>query len=310
MTSLHQAVQDYLSLRRSLGFKLRCAGALLLKFAAFAEARGTEYVTISLALEWATLPPHQKPATWADRMKAVRVFARYQQVIDARTQVPPFGLLPYRPPRARPYLYTAEEIRRLLEATARLRSTKGIRLHTYYCLLGLLAVSGLRISEALALRDQDVDLQAGMLTIRSSKFKKSRFVPLHPSTVNALRHYRQQRDSLIPTRSSDSFFVSDFGRSLEASGVRRTFYELSRWAGLRQGEINRGPRLHDFRHRFAVQTMIQWYRSGQDVERRLPVLSTYLGHAHVSDTYWYLTHCPELMEWAVKRLESHWEVLP
>jgi len=310
MTSLRRAVQDYLSLRRSLGFKLRCAGALLLKFADFAEARGTEYVTISLALEWATLPPQQKPATWADRMKAVRVFARYQQAIDARTQVPPFGLLPYRPPRARPYFYTAEEIRHLLEATARLRSTKGIRPHTYYCLLGLLAVSGLRISEALALRDQDVDLQAGMLTIRSSKFKKSRFVPLHPSTVNALRHYTQQRDSLIRTRSSDSFFVSDFGRSLEASAVRRTFYELSRWAGLRQGEINRGPRLHDFRHRFAVQTMIQWYRSGQDVERRLPVLSTYLGHAHVSDTYWYLTHCPELMEWAVKRLESHWEVLP
>lgn len=310
MTSLRQAAQDYLSLRRSLGFKLRCAGALLLKFAAFAEARGAEYVTISLALEWATLPPHQKPATRADRMKAVRVFARYQQAIDARTEVPPFGLLPYRPPRARPYLYTDEEIRRLLEATARLRSTKGIRPHTYYCLLGLLAVSGLRISEALALREQDVDLHAGVLTIRSSKFKKSRLVPLHPSTVNALRRYTQQRDSLIRTRCSDSFFVSDFGRSLEVSAVRRTFYELSRWAGLRQGEINRGPRLHDFRHRFAIQTMIQWYRAGQEVERRLPVLSTYLGHAHVSDTYWYLTHCPELMEWAVKRLDNQWEVQP
>jgi integrase/recombinase XerD len=309
MTSLRQAIQDYLSLRRSLGFKLRCPGALLLKFAAFAEARGTKYVTISLALEWATLPS-QKPATWADRMKAVRVFAKYQHAIDARTEVPPFGLLPYRPPRLQPYLYTDEEIRRLLEATARLRSTKGIRPHTYYCLLGLLAVSGLRISEALALREQDVDLAAGILTIRGTKFGKSRFVPLHPSTVNALRHYAQQRDLLIRTRTSDSFFVSDFGRSLEVSAVRRTFYELSRWAGLRQGEINRGPRLHDFRHRFAVQTMIQWYRSGQDVERRLPILSTYLGHAHVSDTYWYLRHCPELMEWSVKRLESRWEVLP
>ena len=310
MTSLRQAIQDYLSLRRSLGFKLRCTGALLLKFAAFAEGRKTEYVTISVALEWATLSPHQNPATWADRMKAVRVFARYQQAIDARTEVPPFGLLPYRPPRARPYLYTAEEIRGLLDATARLRSTKGIRPHTYYCLLGLLAVSGLRISEALALRDQDVDLQGGILTIRCSKFKKSRFVPLHLSTVDVLRHYTQQRDSLIRPRRSESFFVSDFGRSLEVSAVRRTFYELSRWAGLRHGKINRGPRLHDFRHRFAIQTMIQWYRSGEDVEGRLPVLSTYLGHAHVSDTYWYLTHCPELMEWGVKRLESQWEVLP
>jgi integrase/recombinase XerD len=310
MTSLRQAVQDYLSLRRSLGFKLRCAGALLLKFAAFAEARGIEYVTVSLALEWATLPPHQKPPTWADRMKAVRVFAQYQHAIDARTEVPPFGLLPYRPPRLRPYLYTDEEIKHLLEATARLRSTRGIRPHTYYCLLGLLTVSGLRISEALALRKPDVDLPAGILTIRGTKFGKSRFVPLHPSAVNALRHYAQQRDLLIRSSTSDSFFVSDFGRLLEVSAVRRTFYELSRWAGLRQGEINRGPRLHDFRHRFAVQTMIQWYRSGQDVERRLPILSTYLGHAHVSDTYWYLTHCPELMEWGVKRLESRWEVLP
>jgi integrase len=310
MNSLCQAVEDYLSLRHSLGFKLRCSGALLRKFAAFAEAKGAEYVTVSLALEWATRPPAQKPATWADRMKAVRVFATHQHALDARTEVPPYGLLPYRPPRARPHLYTEDEIRRLLEATARLRSTKGIRPHTYYCLLGLLAVSGLRISEALALRDQDVDLQEGILTIRSSKFKKSRFVPLHPSALNALRLYTQQRDSLIRPRRSESFFVSDFGRSLEASAVRRTFYELSRWAGLRQGKINRGPRLHDFRHRFAVQTMIQWYRSGVDVECRLPVLSTYLGHAHVSDTYWYLTHCPELMEWAVKRLESHWEMLP
>lgn len=308
MSPLRQAVEDYLSLRRSLGFKLRCSGALLLKFAAFAESRGAEYLTISLALEWATQPAHQKPATWADRMKAVRVFARYHQAVDPRTEVPPPGLLPHRAPRAKPYLYSDEEIGRLLEATERLRSIQGLRPHTYSCLLGLLAVSGLRISEALALREQDADLPAGILTIRDSKFGKSRLVPLHPSTVNALCRYAQQCNSLLPVRSSDSFFVSDLGRPLEVSAVRRTFYELSRWAGLRQGEINRGPRLHDFRHRFAVQTMIQWYRSGEDVERRLPVLSTYLGHAHVSDTYWYLTHCPELMEWAVKRLESRWEV--
>src|SRR5215469_15339461 len=141
MTPLHQAVQDYLALRRSLGFKLRCTGALLFKFAAFAESRGAEYVTISLALEWATQSPHQQPATWAGRIKAVRVFARFQHAIDPRTEVPPFGLLPYRPPRLRPYFYTHEEIRRLLEATARLSSRRGIRPHSYHCLLGLLAVS-------------------------------------------------------------------------------------------------------------------------------------------------------------------------
>lgn len=307
MTPLRHAVQEYLALRRSLGFKLRCTGALLLKFTAFAESRGAEFVTISLALEWATQSPHQHPATWAGRMKAIRVFARFQHAIDPRTEVPPLSLLPYRPPRSRPYLYNDEEIKRLLKATARLRSKKGLRPHTYYCLLGLLAVSGLRISEALALREQDVDLQAGILTVRQSKFRKSRLVPLHPSTVSVLRHYVEQRDSLL-SRCSDFFLVSDLGRPLEVSAVRRTFYELSRWTGLRRGPINRGPRLHDFRHRFALQTMIGWYRAGQDVERRLPVLSTYLGHAHVSDTYWYLTHCPELMEWAVTRLDRQWEV--
>jgi integrase/recombinase XerD len=247
MTPLHQAAQDYLALRRSLGFKLRCTGALLLKFTAFAESRGAEYVTISLALEWATQSPHQQPATWAERLKAVRVFARFQHAIDPRTEVPPFGLLPYRPPRLQPYLYTDEEIRRLLQATSRLSSRRGIRPHSYYCLLGLLAVSGLRISEALALQEQDVDLQSGILTIRQSKFRKSRLVPLHPSTVNALRQYVEQRDLLLPARSSDSFLVSDLGCPLEVAAVRRTFYELSRWTGLRQGAINRGPRLHDFR---------------------------------------------------------------
>ena len=255
MSSLRQAVEDYLSLRHSLGFKLRCPGALLRKFAAFAEAKGADYVTVSLALEWATRPPAQKPAIWADRMKAVRVFARHQHALDPRTEVPPYGLLPYRPPRARPYLYTEDEIKRLLEATARLRSTKGIRPHTYYCLLGLLAVSGLRISEALALRQPEVDLQTGILTIRKTKFRKSRFVPLHPSTVDALRHYAEQRHSLLPTCRSDSFLVSDFGRALEVSAVRRTFYELSRRVGLRQGEVNRGPRLHDFRQHAAWPIM-------------------------------------------------------
>ena len=254
MTPLRHAVQEYLALRRSLGFKLRCTGALLLKFAAFAESRSAEYVTISLALEWATQPSHQHPATWAERMKAVRVFARFQHAIDPRTEVPPPSLLPYRPPRSRPYLYSDEEIKRLLKATARLCSRKRLRPHTYYCLLGLLAVSGLRISEALALREQDVDLQAGILTVRQSKFRKSRLVPLHPSTVRVLHHYVEQRDLLL-TRCSDFLLVSDLGRPLEVSAVRRTFYELSRWTGLRQGVLNRGPRLHDFRQHAGSRIM-------------------------------------------------------
>jgi integrase/recombinase XerD len=165
----------------------------------------------------------------------------------------------------------------------------------------------MRISEALALLIEDVDLNNGILKVRESKFKKSRLLPIHVSTVSALRKYTKQRDRLVPGRTSKCFFVSDMGRPIEVSAVRRTFYQLSQWAGLRQGPVNRGPRLHDFRHRFAVQTMIRWYRTKQDVERKLPLLSTYLGHAHVSDTYWYLTHCPELMNSVITRMESQWK---
>jgi integrase/recombinase XerD len=309
MTSLRQAVQNYLALRRSLGFKLRCTGLHLLRFVAFAESHGAEYVTTPLALEWAMQPADRQPATWAERMKAIRVFARYQHVLDDRTEIPPPGLLPYRPQRTKPYLYSNQEIRRLLSATRRLRSSVGIRPRTYRCLIGLLAVSGLRISEALALRSVDVDFKTRILSIRESKFRKSRLVPLHRSTIAALRHYAAYCNSLFPAHERRTFFISDLGRALEPSAVRRTFYELSRWAGLRRGPVNRGPRLHDFRHRFAVQTMIGWYRAGEDVQRRLPILSTYLGHAHVGDTYWYLTQCPELMQWACKRLERRWEML-
>ena len=308
MTSLQQAIQDYVSLRQSLGFKLRCVRLHLSRFAAFAQSRGAEYVTTSLALEWAMQSPNLQPASWAERMKAIRVFARYQHVLDPRTEIPPAGLLPYRPQRSKPYLYSDQEIERLLKATRRLHSSVGLKPRTYSCLLGLLAVSGLRISEALALRPDDVDFKNGILTIRESKFRKSRLVPLHASTILVLRRYAAYCDSLFPVRKRPTFFISELGRPLEGSAVRRTFYELSRWAGLRHGPVNRGPRLHDFRHRFAVQTMVRWYRAGQDVQRRLPILSTYLGHAHVGDTYWYLTQCPELMQWACKRLDSRWEM--
>lgn len=248
MTSLKQAVEEYLSVRRSLGFKLRCPGALLRKFAEFAEARGAEYITISLALEWASQPQYTKPDTRADRMRAVRTFARYQHAIDDRTEVPPNGLLPYRPVRAQPYIYSDKEIRQLMQVTQRLKSQRGLRPHTYNCLIGLLAVSGMRISEALNLLISDVDLNKGILKIRESKFRKSRLVPIHASTVSVLRQYTKRRDMLVPVRSSKCFFVSDIGRAMEVSAVRRTFYQLSQWAGLRKGPVNRGPRLHDFRY--------------------------------------------------------------
>jgi len=200
-------------------------------------------------------------------------------------------------------LYTEEEIQQLLEGALQLG---GLRGWTYYSLFGLLCVTGLRLSEALNLRSEDIDLAEGVLTIQTGKFGKSRLVPIHASTQKVLQDYLQRRDRTFQRRLS-YFLVSQRGNRLDSGQVRRTFYALSRKIGLRGPTASHGPRLHDFRHRLAVQTLVQWYRSGQDVERRLPILSTYLGHVHVSDTYWYLTACPELMGLAVKRLEKRWE---
>jgi integrase/recombinase XerD len=308
MKTLSKAVHDYLAMRRGLGFKLRDAGVGLLDFVAFLEREKASHITTELALRWATQPSHRQPADWASRLTWVRGFTRYWSATDPRTEIPPWGLLPHRPGRARPYLYTDDEIQRLLEAARGLPPTQGLRGWTYSCLLGLLAVTGLRISEALALACQDVDLEEGVLTIRHSKFGKSRLVPLHLSTRQVLVEYARRRDLFLGGQTPTRFLVSDRGRPLEGSTVRRTFYQLSRQTGLRGPSDHRGPRLHDFRHRFAVETLVEWYRSGQEVERRLPILSTYLGHAHVSDTYWYLSACPELMGLAKERIERRWEV--
>lgn len=307
MSTLRKAVHDYLEMRRSLGFKLHDAGIGLRKFVSFLEQRNASHITVALALQWAQENPSAQPVEWARRLSFVRGFARHWSATDPRTEVPLEGLLPFRPARVRPYLYSEEEIQRLLETARELPSLQGLASKTYYCLLGLLSVTGLRISEALHLRLEDVDLREGILSIRSTKFGKSRFVPIHASTQKVLRDYAGHRARFLAGRPAPFFFLSRRGTRLEPSRVRRTFYTLSRRAGLRATGASHGPRLHDFRHGFAVQTLIRWYRSGEDAERRLPILSTYLGHVHVSDTYWYLTTCPELMGLAVKRLEEHWE---
>lgn len=310
MTRLRAAIQDYLALRRSLGFTLRRTESGLRDFAAFLEAQGATHITTALAVAWATQRAHHQPAEWASRLTVVRGFARHWHATDPRTEVPPWGLLPYRGRRARPSLYTAEEIQRLLAAARRLPPVNGLRGWTYACLVGLLAATGLRRGEALALTPADVDLGEGVLTIRHSKFGKSRLVPLPPSTQQALAQYAAQRDTRLGPVPMRTCLVSDRGRPLEPSTVHRTFCALSRQTGLRGPADRHGPRLHDFRHRFAVETLVQWYRAGEDVERRLPVLSTYLGHVHVSDTYWYLSACPELMGLARERLDRRWEAWP
>ena len=307
MKSLQNAIEDYIALRRSLGFKLDDMAADLTKFASFLEQKAAPYITTALALEWAMQSTDHLPSHWARRLGFVRVFARHWSATDPRTEIPPAGLLPFRAQRARPYFYTEQEIQRLLAAAKSLSPASGLRPWTYHCLFGLLAVSGLRISEVIKLERQDVDFYQGVLTIRQTKFNKNRLIPLHASTRDVLSEYAEHRDRLVPNPSSSCFLLNDCGRCLERSAVRRTFYDLSRQIGLRGPADHAGPRIHDFRHRFALNTLIQWYRAGEDIERRLPVLSTFLGHAHVADTYWYLSIHPELMGLATERLEQRWE---
>jgi integrase/recombinase XerD len=307
MRTPQQAVADYLSLRRGLGFKLEKHEVCLREFVSFLKKRGTSRITTQLALQFAALHRDQQPAEWAVRLSIVRGFACYHSGIDPATEIPPPGLLPNRPSRAQPYLYSEEEIRRLLTAAENLSSVCSLRPQTYYCLLGLLVVTGMRLGEVINLQLQDVDWSEGMLTIRHTKFGKSRLIPLHSSTQKILAEYANHRDRFFAGRAVQHFFVSSRGNRLDKGDIHRTFYVLSRQIGLRAPAASRGPRLHDFRHRFAVQTLLRWYRRGEDPERRLPILSTYLGHSHVTDTYWYLTNTPELMAAAGKLLEKRWK---
>ena len=314
MNTLRQAVQEYLSLRRGLGFKLHDAGKALLDFVSFMEQHRVSYITQALALAWAQQPLHVQPAQWAQRLSFVRGFARHRSATDPRTQVPPQGLLPFQPKRARPYLYSDDEIRSLLRAALNMPcryERSELRPWTYHCLFGLLSVTGLRLGEARNLELQDVDLNAAVLTIRGTKFGKSRLVPLHVSTCEVLADYIARRQRHWAARPVSSYlFVSEWGNRLDSGEIHRTFYALSRQIGLRGVADSHGPRLHDMRHRFATNTLVNWYRSNQDPERRLPILSAYLGHVHVADTQWYLSGSPELMREAMRRLERRWEDRP
>jgi integrase/recombinase XerD len=311
MNTLRQSVQDYLTMRRSLGYKLQDAGKGLLDFVTFMEQHRAPYITHSLALAWAKQPSSAKPDEWARRLSYVRIFARHRSATDPRTQIPPEGLLPYRPKRARPYLYSDKEIKDLLCAALELAGNDGLRPWTYHCLFGLLSVSGMRVGEAQNLELQDVDLRAGTLMIRGAKFGKSRLVPVHASTRRVLADYIARRKRIWARRPVSSYlFVSGWGNRLDGGDIRRTFYTLSRQIGLRGPFDSHGPRLHDMRHGFASKTLLNWYRAGENAEGRLPILSAYLGHAHWSDTFWYLSALPELMHEARSRLERRWEDRP
>jgi integrase/recombinase XerD len=304
MSDLRKAVQEYLRERRSLGFKLYGAGLLLSQFVRFLEERGATHITRELALQWATLPQDCHPAHWARRLGVVRQFAGYHSATDARTEIPPQGLLPYKYSRATPYIYTQEQVLALMEAARKLPSHTGLRPSTYSTLFGLLVVTGMRITETLGLDCADVDFREGVLSVRQTKLGKLRLIPMHLSTVRALRRYAHRRDRIYPEAKTPSFFVAEGGTRLTGWTVRWTFNRLSRQIGLRGASDRVGPRIHDFRHTFAVRLLQNWCRQNKDVEKRLPQLAMLLGHTHVNDTYWYLTATPDLLQSAAKRMAS------
>jgi integrase len=299
---LRAAITEYLQIRRTLGFKLERAEHLLFQFADFIERKKAPFITTTLSLKWATESTGCQPGRWAQRLSLVRCFARFRQTTDPRTEVPPARLLPRRYRRNARDIHSDEDVLGLLQCAQKIRSPKGLWNATYYALLGLLAVTGMRVGEAVALDCNDVDLNKGVITIRNAKFGKSRALPIHPSTTKVLKSYANLRKRRVPAVETSSFFVSERGARLRAKAVGKKYLVLARQAGIRGPKGRSGPRLHDLRHRFAIRTLLAWYHTGVDVERRLPVLSTYLGHANTANTYWYLSSVPELLYLAAQRL--------
>jgi integrase len=306
MSALHDALAEYLATRRALGAQRRRPESSLRKFVDFVEAEGAEFLTTELAIRWAFQSVGVQRATHAGRLAIVRAFAVWLQATDARTQIPPHGLVSVQYRRPVPHIYSNGEIASLMTAAGQLRSASGLRGATYKTLIGLLAATGLRPGEALKLDVGDVDLVGGILSVRESKLRKSRFVPLERSAQAALVTYATFRDAVRPRRETPAFFVTARGSRLEGGVVRRTFARLCQIVGLRppgHRRVGRGPRLQDIRHTFATHRLVQGYRAALDVDRLMPRLATYLGHVSTVETYWYIQAVPELLRLATERLE-------
>ena len=299
MIRLHAQLDDYLRLRRALGYRLEREETWLRELVGCLEVAGSDHLTSDLAISWARLPATAQPRYWALRLGCARKFAAYLHSIDGSHQVPPTGVFPAPRHRPTPYLWTAEQIESLLNIAEQLRPP--LRGLTYQTLFGLLAVSGMRVGEAIGLHHGDVGLDEAVVTIRHAKFDRPRIVPLHPTTVSALRHYATQRDRLCPQRQPDTFLVSSRGNPVSRSEADKTLRQITTTMGIRTATVH--PRAHDLRHSLAVHTLIRWMREGASVDEHIAVLSTYLGHVSPAGTYWYLTAVPELMELAAGRLQ-------
>jgi len=308
MSAIREAAAEYLALRRSTGYKYYVEGLLIGHFVDFLEERGAEHVTVGAALEWAAMPADADPAWHASRLSAVRSLIRHLAASDSRHQVPPPGLLPRRGHRVTPYLYSPEEITALARAARSLGHP--LRAAVFEHFVALMAVTGLRTGEAMALDRDDADLDAGILVVRGTKFGKSRLLPLHPAVTARLRAYARRRDELCPHPAVPAFFLSGIGTRLNHPNASTTFNTLLAAAGISAPPGVPKPRLYDLRHTFAVATLARWYAEGRDVAHHLPALSTYMGHVSPASTYWYLHACPQLMTAAAQRLEDAWKETP
>jgi integrase len=304
--TLREALADYLRIRRRLGFEMPQDGRLLEGFVGFLEQAGAERITIELALKWARMPVHAHPHYWRQRLSVVRGFTRHLATLDPTTEVPSKDLLPGHRPRIAPYIYTDREIAAIMTAAGRLKPR--LRAARHQTLIGLLAVTGMRPGEALALDRHDVDLRHGVVHVRAGKQKKQREVPLHPSTVGALRKYTRLRDARFPEPSTRAFFTSARGGRMGRHELNQTFTKLILQVGLDGRGARARPRPHDLRHALAVHTLRDWLDAGENIDRRMPLLSTYLGHVDPASTYWYLEAVPELLERISRRLEQAPEV--
>ena len=301
MTTLTVHLDNYLLLRRQLGYKLKLTAILLRNYVRYMKENRVAFITTKTALRWASLPDNIKQKQRAVRLGAVRRFAEYLSAIDPRTEIPAQKLLPFQRHRPTPYLYKDEEVVKLIKAAGQMPGQHPLKCATYTTLFGLLAVTGMRVGEAIALDFKNVNLDQCLLTLQKAKGNKTRLVPLHPSTARALSQYAEVRGEHFPQSPNSSVFITDKGTRLPYSTVNGWFLRLSRRIGLRNlGDVH-GARLYDLRHRFAIQTLLNWYRSDVDVGVHLPELATYLGHVHVNDTYWYLSAAPELLQLAALR---------
>jgi integrase/recombinase XerD len=308
MSALARSAQDYLGMRRSVGYALRQEGRMLADFVGYCERRGITRVTTEAAIGWATEPGSASPTWWAKRLGVVRGFAAHLKTVEKDTEIPPKGLLPGRASRMTPYLFSPAQITALMAAARALAHP--LRAASFETLIGLMAVTGLRTGEAMALDRGDVDLEEGVLTIWRSKLGKSRQVPLHQTTTAALATYAARRDELCRRPATRSFLVSGGGTRLNHTSTSTTFAGLLDDAGITTPTGRRRPRLYDLRHSFAVATLVNWHADGGDVQARLPVLSTWMGHVKPSSTYWYLQAAPELLAVTALRLEHHLDGQP